>query len=249
MKRAMAPQIDFKDTDRRLQSCGRLSASSLAALHAAPWTVLRYQEGERLARQGERPESVCLVLSGLVCRAKLLDDGGRQILSFHLAGDFVDVPGLFLATLDHEITALTPVQVARVTHEPMLALIEAHPDLGRALWRETVLDLAIQAEWTANVGRRTAYKRIAHLFCEVALRMDVKAAGASPHYRLPLTQAEIADVVGLSVVHVNRVLQQLRAEKLITFAQGRLTVLDREALRSAGGFSPDYLHHLGRMAA
>jgi CRP-like cAMP-binding protein len=244
----MTAPIDFRDTDRRLQSGGRLAPASLAALHGAPWTVLRYQEGERLARQGEHPNTVCLVLSGLVCRAKLLDDGGRQILSFHLAGDFVDVPGLFLETLDHEITALTPVHVARAPHEAMLAVIDAHPALGRALWRETVLDLSIQAEWTANVGRRSAHKRIAHLFCEVALRMDVKAGRLNPQYKLPLTQAEIADVAGLSVVHVNRVLQQLRGEKLITFAHGQLAILDRAGLKVAGGFSPDYLHHLGRMA-
>lgn len=177
----------------------------------------------------------------MVCRYRTMHDGQRQIMSFHFPGDILDLSSLLLGKLDHGIGTLTPVEVAPIAHATLLGWIEQHPGLGRTLWRDTLVDAAVFREWVVNIGRRPALARTAHLLCELVTRL--RAVGLEDQaFSLPVTAVELADSTGLSVVHVNRVLQELRAKRLVESRGGTLAVLDWDGLRRAAGFDPDYLH-------
>ena len=170
-----------------------------------------------------------------------MQDGQRQIMSFHFPGDILDLSGLLLGKLDHGIGTLTPVEVAPIAHTTLLGWIEQHPGLGRLLWQDTLADAAVFREWVVNVGRRPALARTAHLLCEMVARLQ--AVGLEDQaFDLPITAIELADSTGLSVVHVNRVLQELRAKRLVEGRGETLAVLDWDGLRRVAGFDPDYLH-------
>ncbi len=184
----------------------------------------------------------------MVCRYRTMQDGQRQIMSFHFPGDILDLSGLLLGRLDHDIGTLTPVEVAPIAHATVLGWIEHHPGLGRLLWQDTLVDAAVFREWVVNISRRPALARTAHLLCEVVTRLQ--AVGLKDQaFGLPITAIELADATGLSVVHVNRVLQELRAKKLVESRGRILAVLDWDGLRHAAAFDPDYLHQRAVPAA
>jgi CRP-like cAMP-binding protein len=197
---------------------------------------------EDIVRDGDRPSECSLILKGFACRYKLLPSGKRQIMSFHLPGDICDLHALMLGELDHSIGALEPTTVAVLPHTLLRDLIQHHPGIAQAFWQDTLIDSAVFREWMIGLGRRSAYKRIAHLFCELLVRF--KSVGLAPNgsLDLPLTQEELGDALGLSTVHVNRVLQALRADGLIALQSGKLTINDWESLQEAGEFKPNYLH-------
>src|SRR3712207_4139041 len=163
-------------------------------------------------------------------------------MAFHIAGDIPDLQSLHLKVLDNSIGTITPCKVGFIQHEALRDLCLRYPRITSGLWRETLIDASVFREWMVSIGRREAYNRIAHLLCEMVLRM--KAVGLAEDHRceLPITQAEFGDALGLSTVHVNRTLQELRAAGLITLKGSTLTVLDWEELKRAGDFDPTYLH-------
>ncbi|GLS19866.1 hypothetical protein GCM10007874_28830 [Labrys miyagiensis] len=163
-----------------------------------------------------------------------------QILSLHLAGDLVDLQNSLLGLAHHSVQALTSVTVAWIPSSQLMALAEAHPPVARALWTDTFVNASISHEWLLNLGRRTARQRIAHLFCELALRE--RAIGETSHYHVPLNQDQIAATTGITVVHVNRTLQGMRADGLIRLVVNKLSILDWAALKRAGDFNSAYLH-------
>ena len=226
---------------RKLEQFGKLSSKERHALENLPIDVRQVGADQDLGRDGQRSSYCLLLLNGMVCRYRTMQDGQRQIMSFHFPGDILDLSGLLLGKLDHGIGTLTPVEVTPIAHATVLGWIEHHPGLGRLLWQDTLVDAAVFREWVVNVGRRPALARTAHLLCELVTRL--RAVGLENQaFSLPVTAIELADATGLSVVHVNRVLQELRAKKLVE-ARGRvLAVLDWDGLRRAGGFDPDYLH-------
>jgi CRP-like cAMP-binding protein len=226
----------------KLQSVATLPAEDKAALIRLPMTVARISADTDIQREGDRPSACCLLLEGYACRYRVLAGGQRQIMSFHTPGDIVDLQSLHLQVMDHSIAALVPSQVAFIPHQALHDLIQQHPRLGAALWRDTLIDAAIFREWLVGIGRRSSYARIAHLFCELIYKLKAVGLGEGPTFELPITQGELADALGISDVHVNRVLQQLRAEGLIRLRRGALTVLDWQGLISAGEFDPAYLH-------
>jgi CRP-like cAMP-binding protein len=226
----------------RLSSLGELSAEDEAALRALPVRARDYERGEDIIRQGDRPTDACLVLRGLACRYKLVAGGKRQILSLHFAGDMPDLQGLYLEVMDHGIGCITSVRAAFVPHHAIIALGRQRSHLGDLFFKHTLIDAAILRDWIANLGRRTAYERVAHLFCEVFTRMRALDLVQREAFRLPMTQSELGDACGISPVHVNRVLQQLRRDGLIVSTGDVHAIADWQALRAAGDFDPSYLH-------
>jgi CRP-like cAMP-binding protein len=175
-------------------------------------------------------------------RARDLRAGHRQITELHIAGDFVDLHSLTLKQLDHEVITLSPCQIAVVPHESLRKITEEQPHLTRVLWLMTDIDAAIHREWAVSMGRRSAMSRIAHLMCEMLLRLQVVGRAEDASYELPLSQAELSECVGLTPVHTNRTLQEMRGRGLIELVNRRLTILDLEALKTVGEFDPMYLY-------
>jgi len=218
-----------------------LSETEKQAIQSAPlrlWQVASHQD---VVSDRAQPTEVHLIVQGFACRYKLLPDGRRQIMAFLIAGDFCDLRSLLMHQMDFGVAALGRTTVAVISHERLLSIIEKHPRLGLALWRDTMIDAAIYRQWLINVGRRSAYARIAHSLCEVWWRMEAAGLARDGSYELPMTQTEIGDAMGLSVVHVNRTLQQLRADGLIKFKSNIVQVLDWQLLQKAGEFDPSYL--------
>lgn len=229
---------------RKLERLGTLSDEDRRVLEAIPLTPKPVEADRDLAHDGD-PASQChLLVEGFACRSKALEDGRRQIVGFHIPGDIVDLTNLLLGRMDHTVSTLTPVKVVPIAHATILGWVRDHPDLGRLLWRDTLIEAAIFREWVVNVGRRTARERTAHLLCELMMRLHAAGLARDHACDLPITQVELADALGLSNVHVNRTLQELRGDGLIELGGGALVVRDWEGLQAAGEFTPRYLHHL-----
>ena len=195
----------------------------------------------QFVREGDHPTHCCLIVEGFACRYKITPGGSRQILSFQIAGDLCDLQSLSLKRMDHGISTVTECIVAFVPHQTVSHWIERYPRLSRALWRDALLDAAVFREWIVNLGVRPAYQRLAHLLCEVLVRMESVGLANGWSYKLPLTQADLAAAVGVSSVHMNRMIQKLRHEGLITFRSGTLTVEDLPGLQEVGDFDAAYL--------
>jgi CRP-like cAMP-binding protein len=204
--------------------------------------VRRMKAGADIVREHDRPSQCCLVLSGWLCRYKLLPGGKRQILSVHIPGDIPDLHSLHLTVMDHNLGTLTAGTVGFLPHNPLRELCRANPRLAALLWRETLIDSSVFREWMVGLGRRTAYARIAHLMCEFYLRLQSVGLAEDWAFELPLTQVQLADALGLSAVHVNRSLKELRADGLIVQRGNLVTIPDWGALNEAAEFDPTYLH-------
>jgi CRP-like cAMP-binding protein len=182
------------------------------------------------------------MLRGWAARYKTLRDGSRQIVDFVIPGDFCDLHVALLSEIDHGMVALTDCDLARIDKEQIAELTSENSRIVRAMWWSTLVDQSILREWVLNVGRRDAYGRLGHLFCEMHFRMKRAGLVEDDQLPLPVTQAELADATGLTAIHVNRTLRRLRSEGLIETRGGTLTILDVPALRKAAGFNPAYLH-------
>ena len=229
---------------RRWQRGVELTPDDKRAVAALPWVRRPFGRDSYIVREGE-PTSVCsLLVSGFAFRQKLVSDGARQIISIHIAGEFMDLQNILLEVADHNVQCLTRCILAIVPKNAVADLMEARPMIKRAVWLDTLQDASIFREWVVNVGRRDARERIAHLLCELAARL--KAAnpqGDGSNYDFPLTQEQIADCTGLTAVHTNRTLQTLRRDGLISLSSSRLTILDWDRLAEVGDFDERYLHH------
>lgn len=195
-----------------------------------------------LIREGEVPDFLHLILEGWAARYKVLPDGSRQIIALLIPGDFCDLHVNVLARMDHGIVTLSSCRVAFIENGRVEDLISKDPRLARAFWWATLVDEAVLREWVVNNGRRNAHQRVAHLLCEMHVRMDMVGLARGGWLSLPLTQEQLSDATGMTPVHVNRTLQRLRSEDLIEIGKGQLTILDMQKLRDIAGFDPDYLH-------
>src|SRR5215204_6510508 len=211
--------------------------------------VMDLRADQDIVREGDRPSLSCLLLEGFACTYKMTGDGQRQIMAFYISGDIPDLQSLHLRVLDTSLSTITPCKVGFIQHETLHDLCERFPRIASALWRETLIDASIFREWTVNVGRREAYARIAHVLCELMARLEVVGLAKDHTCEIPITQGEFADATGLSNVHVNRVLQELRGDGLIVFKGRTLEIPDRDKLKEAGEFDPTYLHLDGKRAA
>jgi CRP-like cAMP-binding protein len=235
-------QSDHNPLIRKLESILTLNDDERQALSSLPMQVLALKENQDVVREGDRPSRSCLILSGFVCVYKITGEGKRQIVTFNIPGDIPDLQSLHLKVLDTSVGTITPCRVGFIPHEALHDICIRHPRIMSAFWRETLIDSAIFREWMTSMGQREAYGRIAHLLCEMLVRMRAVGLAEDHACNLPITQAEFGDALGLSTVHVNRVLQELRANELIELKGDRLNVLDWDKLKEEGGFDPTYLH-------
>jgi CRP-like cAMP-binding protein len=222
-----------------------MSSAASEAFLATRYKVESFDTYRDIVREGERTENCALVIEGLVSRYKTLRNGGRQIVSFHIRRDMVDLPSCLIKVADHTIRTHMPTTIAKVASLDMLKLAEDFPELGRAFWFDSLVDAAIFGEWTLNVGRRGARERVAHLLLEFAYRLQSVGLSDGTSFTLPVTQADLADATGLSPVHVNRSLKVLRIEGLIRMVGKSITIDDAEALARVADFTPLYLHPEG----
>jgi CRP-like cAMP-binding protein len=227
---------------RKLESIFPLTDDERHALKTLPMQIVTLKENQDIVRQGDRPSRSCLILSGFTCTYKMTGDGKRQIHNFHIPGDIPDLQSLHLEVLDNSLGTLTPCSVGFITHEALNKLFESHYRIARAFWRETLIDGAIFREWMTSIGQREAYPRVAHLLCEMLVRLRAIGLANGDSCNWPITQAEIGDALGITTVHVNRVLQQMRTDGLIELQGNRLNIPDWEKLKKAGDFEPTYLH-------
>ena len=232
----------------RLEAFTRLSSDDKAAIAKISRTSRVIAPRRDLIREGEDPKYIHLMLDGWACRYKTLPDGRRQIVAFFVPGDFCDLNVYVLRHMDHSIGAITRLSVADISRDDMDRLTASHPRVTQALWWEALVNAAIQREWTLNVGQRTAYERIAHLLTELFLRLRTVKMTNGTSCDFPLTQNDLADATGLTAVHVNRTLQELRRDGLIELERRRLTIPDMQRLMDAAMFNANYLHldHEGR---
>jgi CRP-like cAMP-binding protein len=226
----------------RLERRAPLGAEDREALAALPYNVRSVPAGAHLVRDGDKPEYCSLLLSGFAHRYKITGDGARQIVSLHLPWEFVDIHNCLLHVADHSAQTLTECDIAMIPHQALRELTAARPMVARALWIETLVDASIYREWVVNVGRRDSRARIAHILCEFSLRLEAAGLAENHRYELPMTQEQLADAVGLTSVHVNRVLKQLGEEGLIRRERRSIVIDDWQRMRDAGDFSDRYLH-------
>jgi CRP-like cAMP-binding protein len=230
---------------RKLERYGPISDEECRFLKASPSRIVKYSDHAPVVREGDTPSESCLIVEGFACRYKSLPEGARQIMAFHIPGDFCDLHSFFLRKMDHGIGAMPRCTVAKVPHAKVREITEAYPSLTRALCWDMAIDAAIHREWMISMGRRDAYTQIAHCLCELLLRLQSVGLAEGNSYELPITQNELGDAFGLSTVHVNRMLQALRSADLITFKSRIVTIPDPQRLMEVAGFDPSYLELRG----
>jgi CRP-like cAMP-binding protein len=237
----MVPE-GFERVIRRLESRAPLAPGDRDAIRGLPLTYRTLSPATYMVREGEPPEYCTMLISGFAFRHKVTGEGERQILAIHMPGEFLDLQNSLLQVADHNVQALTRCEVAMVPVPALEALASAHPRVARAMWIDTLVDAAVFREWLVNVGRRDSTSRIAHLLCEYSLRLQVAGLAEERRYELPMTQEQLADAVGLTPVHVNRVLKELGRMKLIARDKRAVEIVDWEGLRHVGDFNSRYLH-------
>jgi CRP-like cAMP-binding protein len=227
---------------RKLESIAQLTPTDKDALRTLPIRVTTVSQHSEVIREGDAPSECCLIITGFLYRYRTLRNGTRQILAIHVPGDIPDLQSLHLDVVDHSVGALEASTVAFVAHSALAAVAKQHPGIAVALWKDALIDAAIYREWLVGLGRRSAHVRVAHLMCECFAKLRAVGLTNGASCRFPVTQTDLGDALGLSTVHVNRVLQDLRRDGLISFKGKVLTIPDWDALRRAGDFDPAYLH-------
>jgi CRP-like cAMP-binding protein len=245
-ERAMIEQSQFtpfhKSLLRKLESVTQLSAEEKQAIMGLPFIAREFRADKDIVSIGDKPAECCVLIDGWACRYKVTRSGARQIMSFHIAGDMPDLQSLFLKTMDHSVGTITPVTVAFIQHRDMSELLQRYEGIARALWRDSLVEAAIFREWMVGIGRRSAHQRIAHLLCEMAAKLRSVELNEGHTYPWPVTQQEVSDALGLSDVHVNRVIRDLRRDGLVVVRRGSFIVKDWDGLEKLGEFDPLYLH-------
>jgi CRP-like cAMP-binding protein len=228
---------------RKLKEHSRLSGADVAAINALSFLTRALGSNQDLVRQGDQPGVSAVVLSGMVARYHLLPNGGRQYLSFHMAGDMPDSQALFIDRMDHAVCAIGDALVACVPHKELMATFNLRPSIAFAIWRETLIDAAIFREAVTNNSARLMPTRMAHLFCELFYR--ARASGLTvtgTSFPIPLSRYQLGETLGMSIATVNRTLKDLRASRVMEFQHGKLTVKNWDGLMELGQFDPQYLH-------
>ncbi|GEL41072.1 Crp/Fnr family transcriptional regulator [Methylorubrum extorquens] len=227
---------------RKLESIAALTDEQRQAIEILPVRTHNLAARQDIVRDGDKPSHCCLILDGWACRYKLLGDGSRQILSFHIPGDVPDLQSLHVHTMDHGLATLTKAKVAFIPHENLLDLTLRHPSVGALFWRETLIDAAVFRQWMVGMGRRSAFEQVAHIFCELYLKLQAMGLAEDYQCPLPITQLDLADALGLTSVHINRVVKDMRGRNLIRLHAHTLVIEAWEELLRIAEFDPTYLH-------
>ena len=227
---------------RRFSSRVELSGDVVAKIAMLPIKIRTLEPSTYLLREGQRPQRCAFIIDGFAYRQKLTPNGEREIVSILMPGEFVDVQNLFLEESDHDIQALTRITIAEIMIPALRDLTQTCPAVNQALWIDALVEASIHREWLLNIGRRNAKTRMAHLLCEFCVRLRTSAVGTTRAYELPMTQEQLGDALGLTPVHVNRVLKSLETDGLITRRKRQVNVVDWPSLRDAAEFNERYLH-------
>ncbi len=227
---------------RNLNARDVLDADEIASLERLVKRERMVGVDEDIVKEGSRPNESTLLLDGIAARYRVLEDGKRQITALHVPGDFVDLHAFMLKTMDHGVVALSPCRVAAASHRDLTEVTQTSPHLTRMLWLSTVIDGAIHREWIVAMGRRSKKAHLAHLICELFTRLGIVGLVNHRSFHFPLSQAEAADVLGLSLVHLNKTLQGLRSDGLVRWEDGVITILDWDRLAEIAEFDTVYLN-------
>lgn len=227
---------------RRLRISSGISDDDVKEIESLPISVRQFPAETPVVRDGERATDCCLIVDGFSVRSKTIPSGKRQILSIHIPGEIPDLMSLFLHVMDHDLTTLTPSTLGFISHEALRALHRRRPSVAEIFWRDTLIDSAMFREWIVNVGQRSAPARLAHVLIELRERLRVIGRVDGDSFEMPLTQEQIGEALGITAVHANRVIKQLRQEGIVEFHRGRVTVLDERKYLELADFDDRYLH-------
>ena len=226
----------------KLRARHDLSSEEEAVLRGMRFSLRKFERNEVMVRSGQELNSSMLLASGFALRSKIAADGSRQIVETNVTGDFIDLHGFILKRLEHEISAASRAEVMTVPHEELKRVTERFPRLTRALWFQTLVDAAIHREWMLVLGKKRSRSRIAQFFCEMHTRLKIVGLADENGYGLPFNQLELADITGMTPVHLNRCLRELRDSGLVTFRGGQVEIHDLQGLTRDAQFDPNYLH-------
>ena len=226
----------------KLEARSLLSPADRTILFNLPITVKRYEARKDIVLEGRHNNLCCVVIDGLLCRYKVVGDGGRQILSLHMPGDIPDLQSIHIDVMDHTVGTISAATVGFIPHAAIKAALQQSHELSRAFWLEVLVEAAILRGWTATIGKRSAPARIAHFLCEYVTRLKSIGLSDGATCILPLTQPEIGDALGLSAVHTNKKLRELRRANLVEIRANQLRVMNWAGLCERADFDPTYLH-------
>ncbi|MCS3976589.1 Crp/Fnr family transcriptional regulator [Bradyrhizobium japonicum] len=227
---------------RRLRTSSGISDDDVKEIEQLPIAVRQYPAETPVVRDGERATDCCLIADGFCARSKTIPSGKRQILSIHIPGEIPDLMSLFLHVMDHDLSTLTPCTLGFIRHETLRKLHQRSPSVAELFWRDTLIDSAMFREWIVNVGQRPAPARLAHVMIELRERLRVIERLDGNSFEMPLTQEQIGEALGITAVHANRVIKQLRQEGIVELHRGRVTVLDERKFLELADFDGRYLH-------
>jgi len=227
---------------KRLRATTDISPGDEQFISDLPIATKRLDGGEIIVSYGDRPSACCLVIDGFVIRSKIVADGQRQILAFHQPGDIPDLQSLFLHVLDHDVSTLNECLLGFIPHTAMRELVTSRPMIAHALWRDTLVDASIFREWICNIGQRSALSRLGHVVLEIYKRLKLIGRVDGTSFYFPATQVVFAESIGTSVVHMNRVVQELRGLGILELNRGWITILDEAKLTAVSDFDELYLH-------
>jgi CRP-like cAMP-binding protein len=226
----------------RLRCVTDISAAAERLITLLPIAVRNYAANEVIVTQGAKPTNCCLVLDGFLAREKAANTSDRQIISFYVPGDIPDANTLHLPEMDHNLIGIGPAVVGFIPHQSVNDALAQSSELLHAFWRETLIDSALLRQWVVNLGQREGIARVAHLLCELAVRLDAVGLLRDRLLPIPWTQVDVADATGMSAIHANRVIQELRTRGVVQWENRHVRIVDWKQLRDIAGFAPDYLH-------
>ena len=227
---------------RKLRARHDLSREEESALKQMHWQERRFERNQVMVETGQELDHSMLLMTGFALRCKFAADGARQILETNIPGDFIDLHGFILKRLDHEIIAASRCEIAMVPHADLRRATEELPRLSRILWFQTLIDAAIHREWMMVLGKKRSRARLSHLFCEMRTRLGIVGLESETSFSLPFNQQDLADITGMTPVHLNRCLKELRDAGLVTYRNGQVEIQNRQGLAQDGQFDPAYLH-------
>jgi CRP-like cAMP-binding protein len=233
----------FETFVNRLLLRSPLDDAEIAAIVRLPWQSDRVAAGQELVGFGERTSMTYLVEAGAIGRYSQMRNGARQIVAMHIAGEMADLCAVVLPKSSWAYQALIPSTVLQIAHADLLGLCTQYPAIATAFWRDCTVDMAIMSEWMVSIARRPAESRLAHLICELQSRyQQARLTAPDGSFTFPVTQAQLADILGITSIHVNRMVRSLRERGLASVSKSVVAVHDRPALERLAEFSPDYLH-------
>jgi CRP-like cAMP-binding protein len=219
-----------------------IDEEDIKAIGSLPIDIKTLGPGRPVVRDGQRSTACCLLAEGFCVRSKTTWEGRRQILSIHIPGEIPDLQSLYLDVMDHDLVTLTDCRVGFIAHTAAEAMVRRRPNIAAGLWRDTLIDAAMFREWILNVGQRPAASRLAHIVAELRARLRVIGRQQGERLEMPLTQEQIGEAMGVTPIHANRIIKQLREDGVLEFQRGQVTILDEGKLEELAHFDDRYLH-------